>query len=287
MSDKTAKRKTKRARDKANVNYFITLANTRGSLENLPIMALLSVIFLSLDTLAVFTTAIVEGHRELMPLFSTQLALIGFSALMLVVAPIKALVFRFQTFFSALMAVFAVIWVYMLTFLAMVMVIQVRLPMSTILNLELLPFFAIGGPLYVAGALGVHVLMLKKRLRDGHSEERTHGNVVAASSAYSSKSVWIIAAVTLIVPNVLTQGQYFLQIFGLAGFLFLASVMPGLVVEFTYLAYLKSQDRKYWVRRPPKRVYTRQEIIAALKKVRKWIVIGLTVFAVIQMLTFK
>jgi hypothetical protein len=65
-------------------------------------------------------------------------------------------------------------------------------------------------------------------------------------------------------------------------------VLTSLPVEFGYLTYLKSRDRKYWEQRPPKvvvsRAQKRAQKTATLKKVGKWTVIVLAVIVVIAVL---
>jgi hypothetical protein len=110
------------------------------------------------------------------------------------------------------------------------------------------------------------------------------GNYLAASSVYSSKSLWIIFAVAVIGPNVLTGGRYVLVTVGLLLFLLFASVLTSLPVEFGYLTYLKSRDKKYWEERPPKIVMKRAQKIAVLKKIGKWVLITLAVVAALVLL---
>ncbi|MEE8737732.1 MAG: hypothetical protein SOI66_02335, partial [Bifidobacterium sp.] len=89
-------------------------------------------------------------------------------------------------------------------------------------------------------------VLLRHRLRVGFSQERTNGNFMATSKIHVSKSFWIIFAVTMIVPNLLTQGEYLINIFGWCGVLLFSVVFPSPIVEFSYLAYLKAKDKKYW-----------------------------------------
>ena len=137
--------------------------------------------------------------------------------------------------------------------------------------------------MYLCGAILVHVLLLRKRLLEGHSEKRTMGNYLAASSVYSSKSLWIIFGVAVIGPNLLTGGRYVLVTLGALMFLVFASAFTSLPVEIGYLTYLKSRDKKYWEERPPKivvpRAQKRAQRTAALKKVAKWLLAVLAVMS--------
>ncbi|MFF1571978.1 hypothetical protein ACFVWR_04465 [Leifsonia sp. NPDC058292] len=89
----------------------------------------------------------------------------------------------------------------------------------------------------------------------------------------------------MIVPNVITQGQYLPNILGVILFLLIATVMSSLPVEFTYLAYLKSRDKRYWEKQPPMRVATKQQRAAVFKKVGKWVLIVLAVLVALLIMT--
>ncbi|WP_434318261.1 hypothetical protein [Leifsonia sp. P73] len=147
----------------------------------------------------------------------------------------------------------------------------------TMFDVALFPFVGAIGMLYLCGATVVHVLLLRNRLRDGHSDERTWGNLIAASSVYSSKSMWIIFGAATVIPNVLTQGQYVEITLGVILFLLFATVTPSLPVEFTYLAHLKSRDKRYWDERPAKRRRKKGQARAVFKKIALWVGIFIAV----------
>lgn len=98
----------------------------------------------------------------------------------------------------------------------------------------------------VVGSLAANSLLLRHRLRVGFSQERTNGNFMATSEIHVSKSFWIIFAVTMIVPNLVTQGKYLPNVFGWVLLLLFSVVFPSPIVEFSYLAVLKTKDKKYW-----------------------------------------
>lgn len=282
--------RAERERDEANYQYFVSLAESRASLTNLPMMAFLTAIMLGLVAAPIGSMVYFGEHRTgLLPLFLAHLVMIGFSMLLLVATLFQSWVFRYQVLASGLSVFFAVVgWVYALSALALCIAATVPDPKwafkgGVMVSGERLALFALIGSLYVAGATVVHVLLLRKRLREGHSEERTMGNYLAASSVYSSKSLWIIFAVAVIGPNLLTGGRYVLVTVGTLLFLLFASVLTSLPVEFGYLTYLKARDKKYWERRPPKIVVSRARKIAVLKKVGMWVFI---VIAAIAALTF-
>ena len=278
--------KSERARDEANCNYFVSLAESRASLTNLPMMAFVTVFLLALTLAWLGSMVFYAGYRDQAPLFYAQIAVIGFSTVVLVSSAFRGWVFRYQVFASSLTVFFAVVgWVYATSLMAICIgTVEIGVSGSATFSSARLAIAGIVGPLYVCSAAVVHVLLLRKRLREGHSERRTMGNYLAASSVYSSKSLWIIFAVAVIGPNVLTGGRYVLMTFGLLLFLLFASVLTSLPVEFGYLAYLKSRDKKYWEKRPPRIVVTREQKLSTLRKVGKWVLIALAAVAALVFL---
>ncbi|MEY9952741.1 hypothetical protein [Leifsonia sp. EB34] len=278
--------KSERERDAANQTYFITLAESRASLVNLPMLAFVNAALMSLLTFTIVASmAFYVGSRSFLFLYYAHLAVLGFSAVVFLVSLVRPLTFRFQVFFSSLLAVFATLLVYTLCLMGLGMITNVTRGGYTMFDLAVFPVAGVMGLLYVCGAIVVHVLLLRKRLREGHSEARTMGNLTAASSVYNSKSLWIIFGAVMIVPNVLTQGQYVSNTLGVILFLLFASVVPSLPVEFTYLAYLKSQDKRYWEHRPGRRVRTKREVRAIVKKVTLWVGIVFAFCVVLLVLT--
>ncbi|GAA4143884.1 hypothetical protein [Leifsonia shinshuensis] len=278
--------KSERERDAANQTYFITLAESRASLGGLSGLAFINAALMSLLTFTIVASmAFYVGSRSFLFLYFAHLAVLGFSAVVFLVSLVRPLTFRFQVFFSSLLAVFATLLVYTLCLMGLGMITNVTRGGYTMFDLAVFPVVAVIGLLYVCGATVVHVLLLRKRLREGHSEARTWGNLVAASSVYNSKSLWTIFGAVMIVPNVLTQGQYLWNMFGVAAFLLFATVTPSLPVEFTYLAYLKSRDRRYWEHRPGRRVRSKGEVRAIVKKVALWVGIVFAFCVVMLVLT--
>ena len=265
--------KREREREKANEKYFVSLADTRASLTNVPLVAILCMIFLGLTQLPVYS-AVYEGNDNfLIPLYINN-AIIAFCFIGLLPSFIKPLVYRFQVFFSALLVVLVSFLGYAMCLVAWsIGTMFVFATMTLVYTPEVYVIFGLVATLYISGASVVQIVLLRHRLRVGHSEERTMGNFLAASSAYSSKSLWIIFAVALIGPNLLTGGQYVMLTVGGLMFLVFASAFPSLPVEFGYLTYLKSRDKKYWERRPPKVVVGRAQKIRVLKKIGKWVLI--------------
>lgn len=118
----------------------------------------------------------------------------------------------------------------------------------------------------------------------GHSAQRTMANLFAQSSVYSSKSLWLIFGATVIGPQIITQGKYLALTLGTLIFLFLAWVFTELVVEAFYFVYLKSQDKQYWEKRPPRQTEQREKK-QLLKKIMKWVLILFGIFVLLLILT--
>ncbi|HWV46139.1 MAG TPA: hypothetical protein VN039_09000, partial [Nitrospira sp.] len=210
-----------------------------------------------------------KGYEVLSYVTAANVVVIWISAVVLVLSLFKKLIYRFQVFFSSVMAVMAVGLVYTMCSLS--------LPIATLTRargeLFYAAFFNIAGLVTVgllAGATVVHVLLLRRRLRVGHSEKRTIGNYVAVSRANISKMLWInFGVVALVVPNVLTSGKFLLNFIGIIALIVFACVMTSLPVEFAYLAYLKSKDRVYW--ETPPRGRSKQERLRVAKKAGLWV----------------
>ena len=278
--------KRERERRKANEQYFLSLADSRASLTSLPMMGLLTAFLMGLVLPFLWSLVFYAGYQELSLLFYAHLVVIGFSLVVCVVSAFRGWVFRYQVFSSSLTVFFTIVWVYTLCLAAIFMAtMDVGVLGDSEFSSTRLETAGVFGSLYVCGAFVVHVLLLRHRLRVGHSQKRMMGNYLAASSVYSSKSLWIIFVFALIVPNFLTGGEYILVTFGGLGFLLFASVCPSLPVEFGYLTYLKARDRKYWEQRPPKVVVERAQKIRTLKKTGKVTLIILGVIVALTILS--
>lgn len=235
----------------ANRLYFKVLANTRASMGNLAALAILTLFLLAVVNVGPLNApSTFRGYEVLTYVAVANLVIMCMSATVAVLAVIKPLVYRFQVFFSAVMAAMAACLVYSLCLLA--------LPFVTLLQARgeavYATLFAIGGLItaaLLAGSASVQVMLLRRRLRLGHSEKRTLGNYLAVSRSHRSKMFWIIVGVVAVVPNILTGGQYLANFLSAIMLIFFVCVTPSLPVEFAYLAYLKSKDRDYW--EPPPR----------------------------------
>ena len=271
------------ASEEANRTYFISLANSRASLRYLPLMSLLTFVLVGFASFILVSTIFFEGDQRLLPLLVVHIGIMAFAVLVLL-ASLGQIRFRFQVIASSLMTLFAVVWVYALCFGAISIAASVQTPLNTTYNFSLLPILMLLGGLYVFVAFGVHVLLLRRRLRDGHSAQRTLGNLISGSSVYRAKSFWIILGVTVIGSNLITRGQHVTLTFGVLLFFLFASVLTSIPVEFGYLSFLKSRDKSYWERAPHKIRTTRADRSIGLKRAAKWALIALAVILGIAVL---
>lgn len=253
----------------ANRVYFQVLAATRASLGRFATLALPIIVVLGVLSFGFNELGADKGHEVLPFVRDINLVMIGLSAAFLLLSVFKRLLYRFQVFFSAVLAAMALGLVYAICLLP--------LPLVAFLNVSdkdvSVMLFSVGGLvglIFLVGSIGVHVLMLRHRLRVGHSEKRTIGNYVAVSKSNRSKIFWIIFGLVTVVPNVLTSGQYLMNDFAAIGLVFFACVTPSLPVEFAYLAYLKSKDRVYWEARPPG--LPKEERRRLTRKIVLWVV---------------
>lgn|GEM_PF-4985904 len=263
-----AKTNKKRTVAEANHAYFIVFANSRGALTMFPaaagpILLLLPILTAALDWLRGY-----RGYEVMSSLVGVNLVMIGLCAALSILWMFRWLTYRFQVFSSAVMTCMAAFLVYTV---CLMVVVVTTLPGSRGRPLNAMLFNVVGlvAVALVVGSTVAHVLMLRHRLRVGHSENRTMGNIGAVAASNRSKTFWIIAGVVAVVPNVLTLGQYLMYTFGAAGLLLFAFVTPSLPVEYAYLTYLKSKDRDYWEERP--RRATKKERRRVAKKVALWV----------------
>lgn len=252
----------------ANRTYFVILGTTRASLGTLGGLAFLILFLLGLMNVSMF--AKLEGYGIFSYILSAHVVMIWICSGLIVLSVFKRLIYRFQVFFSWVMTGLALGLVYSLCMLTLPLAVY---PPGGDGRLVVTPFNVAGvcTVLLLAGATVVHVMLLRHRLRVGHSQNRTIGNLVAVSGSNRGRIFWITFGLVLVVPNVLTLGQYVLNSIGAIALLVFACVMTSLPVEFAYLAFLKSKDRIYWEGRP--RPMPRRERIRLAKKVCLWLVI--------------
>lgn len=287
-SDTVAERHVERTVAESNRTYFLALAATRGALSNLRLLAILTAVFFGLDTFVGLNALIYyEGARSYLPLFNAHVVFLGLSVFLVMLSSFKRLIHRYQAFFSYVMAGLAALMVYGICMMTLTLT-SFDGARGQGLNSALFGMVGAATAVLVAGSAVVHVWLLRRRLRAGHSEKRTMANFEAISKASRSKTLWIAFAFVMIVPNVVTQGQYFLNTFGAISLVFLAVVLPSLPVELTYLAYLKSHDRGYWERLPRLSAKRRQalkvERLRLAKRAVMWVLIAIALVALIWVL---
>jgi len=250
-------------------------------------MAFVTALLLGVDVIPLASMVVFHGEQTLEPWFLAHLVLIGMSLLLCLLGAAKSWVFRFQVLSTSVMAGLAATgWVYALGFMMLSIASTVEDPAGgAMFSVPLLATLGAGGTVYVIVALTVHVILLRGRLRDGHSGERTLGNLGVRMRAKGMKLSLLALGVAFVVANVVTSGEYFVLISGSVGFLFLAAVTPSLLVELVYLVHLKTRDREYWEGASISRAVTGRDVAAIAKVIGKWTLIAVGVFAVLVILT--
>ena len=251
----------------ANRVYFQALAHSRASLGNLRAIPVLVIFLLGVVTFGLNVLSADQGRHVLRP--RREPGSDRSERRRADYVHLWGLLYRFQVVFSAVLAFMGLVMVYTLC--------SITLPLVAFLNVSdkdvSAMLFSVGGLvglIVLVGSIGVHALMLRHRLRVGHSEKRTIGNLVAVSKSNRSKIFWITFGLVTVVPTVLTPGQYLMNYFAAIGLVFFACVTPSLPVEFAYLAYLKSKDRVDWEARPPG--LPKEERRRLTRKIVLWVV---------------
>ncbi len=270
--------KEKKTIEEKNIIYFQALANSRASLTQLRI-SLIAGLPIGILLIWLLSQASLYAHISEFKVFinififlTTITGGIGICSLS------NNLLYKFQKFFSFMLCVFTII----LTFFVLMLFYFVSLyikantmfsPSSiyglTIIILSIVTFII---------SIAINIFFLRHRLKVGFSETRTNKNFLAVSGAYSSKTLGIIFAAVVIVPNILTRGRYLMNIFGIIGVLGASAIFPSPIVEFSYLAYLKTKDKKFWEEKPYSekgRAHGKVRGISENKKLRNRLIIGL------------
>lgn len=92
-----------------------------------------------------------------------------------------------------------------------------------------------------------HYFWIKKQLKIGFSPTRTLGNYFAKSSSYSSNSLTIIFACSML--GAVLSG-YFGVVLGIALTILFSYAFSQLLTEVGYLLYLKTKSKEYWEDEP-------------------------------------
>ena len=273
--------KNKKTIEEKNIDYFQAMKDSRASLNQLRIA--LIVIWIP----AVFSYALsqyqnIRSNPEAYMMFKVSNTLLICFLMIGIFSLLKKFVFRFQIISSVMLVI--------LVFVITVFVDGVAFLISTedgniILSEPFLSrsyariiFYLI--PIIFVLSILINIFLLRHRLKVGFSEIRTNKNFLAISGTYSSKTLGIIFAAVVIVPNILTQGRYFMNIFGIICVLGFSAIFSNPIVEFSYLAYLKTKDKKFWEEQPyNEKGKVRGKVIgiSEKKKLRNRLIIGLYV----------
>lgn len=274
-----------RAPAEANRDYFLTLAHGRFSLQKLSGMAFVTALLLGVDVIPLASMVLSHGERMFEPWFRTHLVLIGLSLLLCLLGAAKSWVFRFQVLSTALMACLAAVgWVYAVNLMPLSMASMVGSASGGKISIQRFAILGTAGVVFALVAMVVNMLLLRRRLRQGHSEERTLGNLGVPMSAARLKMGLLVVGAVFIAANLATGGVHFLFITGSMGFVLLAGITTSLVVEMLYLTHLKSRNRDFWEEAPAPRTVARRDLGPLLKKVVMWTLIAVGAFAVLVVL---
>lgn len=264
--------------DDANRNYFVGLANTRASLRRLPALAGLIILVLGIYNVSALNRPdSYAGYKVFSALAVVNFVIIIACVLALTLFMFKGLVYRFQTVSSAVMAAAAAMLVYTLCLLVL-MLATLAHARGQEYYVTLFALIGVTTAVLVVVSTAVHVSLLRRRLRAGHSDKRTVGNYLAVSRSNRAKIVWIILGLSVVAPIVLTSGRLLPEVVGGVGLLLFSAVTPSLPVEFAYLAYLKSKDRGYW---EPSPQIPRGERVRKIRRLGLWVLGIVVVFGVI------
>ncbi|WP_460017608.1 hypothetical protein [Lactovum odontotermitis] len=265
---------------KKNRTYFQSLANSRAALSQLrisliagfPIGAVMSWL---LSQASIY--ARVLEFRPLVPVFiilTTFMGIVGFMSIS------KKLIYKFQIFFSFVLVIVLILLTLFIDSMSYFLSLYVKA------NVMYSPSSLYGKTLLMAGGVTfaisvvVNILLLRHRLKIGFSERQVAGNFRSVLNARSSTTLWITFAAVMIVPGILTQGKYLMNIFCAAFLIFFNIVFPGPIIEFSYLAYLKTKDKIYWEEPPDQAKKSKSE------KVKFWKRFGTIFYLILSIVYF-
>ncbi|EOK06762.1 hypothetical protein [Enterococcus faecalis] len=238
--------KEKLARE-LNERYFISFAHSRGSISMLKV----SLAGLIISLINIYPSYIINKTVDNINPWENYLNIgLAFVALSMLIFMVLSIFSKFLYKKQILSGIFLVIMTTYLEFTIIYLSYIIAVFTSYSLNLNSLKSYtfivAICSMLILS--LIYNILWLKRQLKEGFKEERSQKNLQAKNAVYNSKSLWIIFGLTSIGGIVLGQIR-FLFGFGLGVLIVIA--FSRLIVEITYLTYLKSKDKKYW-EEPPK-----------------------------------
>lgn len=265
--------------EEKNVAYFQALANSRASLNQLQIGLIVSwvpALFFYLSVSGQIKN--LENYPPL-PIVMTIFNILFFTFIVIgLYSLFEKVVYHFQLLSS---------YIFVLLVVAItIFVVEIGYFLAVIPNangnfLYSISIFYLGLATIIISII-VNTFLLRHRLKVGFSENRTTKNFLAVSGAYSSKTLWIIFAAVMIVPNVLTQGKYIMNIFGIICVIGFGAIFPSPLVEFSYLAYLKTKDKKYWEERPYHEKKSSAQKKALVLRIGTWVYVALSLFFIYE-----
>lgn len=263
-----------------NIAYFQALANSRASLTQLGI-ALVAGLPTGLLLTWLLKQASVYAHIVefkggvyVFAFLTVFMGLIGVSSFF------TKTVYHFQNFFSALFCVLVIIltvFIWMLCYFAVLYVKANTMFSPSGLFGKIIILLSVVIFLF---SIGVNIYLLHHRLKIGFSETRTNKNFLAVTGVYSSKILGIIFGMVMLVPPILTQGKYLMNMFGVLCILGISIIFLSPIVEFSYLAYLKSKSKIYWEKAPLRKIKISDEKIKLKKRIILILYLALSILSV-------
>lgn len=264
----------------ANKLYFKSLANTRASVSML-IIAWTGVLILAIEIIAFYYHFNIG--LKINPFNNIFFNLLVFIACYLVIAfflPfLGSFVYKRQILSTAFLALcYTSIFFSLQLMMLLIVVTSISTKEFTIGFPKYSPIFV---PLFIVETVLsfiYHYLWLKRQLKNGFSINRTVGNYFAKSSVYSQNSLLIIFGLSML--GGILSGKLIL-IFGIFGSLLFSYAFSQLIIEVTYLLYLKIQSKEYW-EEAPKRKETFRDLFKgfSLKKTKIRLPIEILAFAI-------
>lgn len=263
-----------------NKKYFISLANTRGSVGMLRVQ-LMALLVLSIIGLIPGTeihswynnivSTILYGMLKFYVVYAIALNLYFF------LVPQKS-IYKHQVFTSILL------FFTLLTELVILVALSFMISngKSTGYKSNMADFNATYSTIFliIIGMITLlttfyNVFWIRKKISEGFSEQRTIANYSAFSTVFNSTSVWIIFGVVSIAGVVFTN---FLFVLGLLIALIFVLTFPRLLIEAGYLVYLKIVDKDYWEDyKGRKSISFNEKLTSIFKKKYIYVLIGLLV----------
>lgn len=262
--------------EKANTMYFQTLANTNASMYQLQI-GLVVVVPLGLVLAWILNQIGIYNQTNNTVLLNITIALTMIMALVSVFSFSPKLLFKFQVFFSFMISLMLIIMAYIIIGLAYIISIvdfkQGDNVLSPNLYTQALSIMAV---LILTASTIINIYLLQKRLKNGISETQNQKDILVVIKRVLSSRFMVILALVVIIPNIVTMGAFLTNTVGIILLTFFCIVFPNPIVEFTYLAYLKIKDKKYWQEMIEEEIETPVEKRTKLVEIAKVIYIVLT-----------